>query len=224
MRSFVNLLIVMAVYFAGVSANTGDKAVKVEKKPDGKIVLKDGRVVYKEAKFAKPLKSGLIPDVVVKDKAGEDIRIRELAAQSPLLMIVYRGGWCPYCNRQLSGLQKIEAKIKEKGYRIVALSADRPSKIKKALEEKKFTYDLYSDSSMQASIALGLAFQVPESLVKTYKEKYSIDLEDASGEKHHYLPVPAVYVVSKEGKIKFAHAEADYKVRLSNDEVLAALE
>jgi peroxiredoxin len=223
-RSFFNLLVVLVVYFAGISANTGDKQTRKASQSDvGKIVLKDGRIVYKEAKFAQPLKAGKIPDVTVKDIDGKGLKLREMAAGRPMLLVFYRGGWCPFCNRQLAGLQEIKDQIADKGYQLVAVSADRPEKIRQSLKDRKLTYGLYSDSTMAASIAFGLAFRVPDNLVKTYKDKYSIDIEDASGEKHHYLPVPAVYVVSSDGKIQFAHAEADYKVRLSNEEVLASL-
>ncbi|NQZ01837.1 MAG: AhpC/TSA family protein [Bdellovibrionales bacterium] len=222
MRSLFNLIVVLAVYFAGTAANTGDKAQSSEK-PSPVIKLKDGRTVYKNAEDVKPVKAGLVPDVSIRDADGQTVQLRELASEQPLLLVVYRGGWCPYCNRQLAGLQEIVGQVKKRGYRVVGLSADRPAKIKQALEKKSIDYSLYSDSSMEASIAFGLAFQVPDKLVKTYKESYNIDLEDASGEKHHYLPVPAVYVIGKDGQIKFAHANADYKVRLSNEEVLAAL-
>jgi thiol-disulfide isomerase/thioredoxin len=137
-RSFFNLLVVLVVYFAGISANTGDKQTRKASQSDvGKIVLKDGRIVYKEAKFAQPLKAGKIPDVTVKDIDGKGLKLREMAAGRPMLLVFYRGGWCPFCNRQLAGLQEIKDQIADKGYQLVAVSADRPEKNSTVSERPK---------------------------------------------------------------------------------------
>lgn len=223
MRSFFNLVVVLCVYLVGISANTGDKKNQSQASESQFVVLSDNRVVFKRAEDTKPLRQGQIPDLVFKDSKSQQVKIRDLVQKAPIVMIVYRGGWCPYCNRQLADLQKVIEQIKGKGYQVLAVSADRPEKIKEVLGKKKFDYQLLSDSSMSAAIDLGIAFQVPKGLVKTYKDKYSIDLEDASGEKHHFLPVPSVYVVDSSGEIKFVHSNPDYKVRLSNEDLLKAL-
>lgn len=74
---------------------------------------------------------------------------------------------------------------------------------------------------MVASKAFGLAFKVAETTVEQYK-KGGIDLENASGEKHHLLPVPAVFIVGTDGIIKFEYINPNYKVRLDPDVLLAA--
>ncbi len=99
--------------------------------------------------------------------------------------------------------------------------------IEKGLQEvslsRKLEFALYSDSSMQLSADFGLAFHVDDATFTMYKDQYKIDLEAASGHTHHNLPVPAVIVVDKEGKVSFSYVNPDFKVRLSNEELLAAL-
>ena len=74
---------------------------------------------------------------------------------------------------------------------------------------------------MELAKAFGLAFQVDEKTYKIY-QGYGIDLEASSGETHHLLPVPAVYLVGTDGVVDFNYVNPDYKVRLSADLVLDA--
>lgn len=121
---------------------------------------------------------------------------------------------------QLGQLQKIEADLVELGYRILAISPDLPQNLKSTVEKNTLRYVLLSDSKMEAARAFGLAFRVDEQGYKRLSG-YGIDLEAASGEKHHLLPVPAVYLV-KDGIIEFQYANPNYRVRLNPEVLLAA--
>ena len=90
-----------------------------------------------------------------------------------------------------------------------------------SLEVKDLGYDLYSDSTLAAAHALGIAFQMNPKEVEEYRE-YGIDLEKASGEKHYGLPVPSVFLVKAGGQILWVSSNPDYKVRPENEELLAA--
>lgn len=107
------------------------------------------------------------------------------------------------------------------GYQIVAISADRPSKLQESLDKHDLGFQLLSDSTMTAAIQFGLAWQAPESLVKQYLS-YDIDLEAASGQAHHVLPVPAVFVVGTDGVVRFQHVNPNHRVRLDAAVLLAA--
>lgn len=74
---------------------------------------------------------------------------------------------------------------------------------------------------MEVARAFGVAYQVDASTLAALKN-YGVDLEEASGEKHRFLPVPAVFVVGKNGVIQFEYVNPDYKVRLHPDLLLAA--
>jgi peroxiredoxin len=172
---------------------------------------------------AEPLKQGdMIPDVTVQTADDKPVHLKKLAAQGPTVLIFYRGGWCPYCNTHLSALLDIQDDLKTAGVQMFAISIDQPSKLKETPKYDEFSYTLMSDADAEAAEAFGLAFTVPDELVVKYKTEYGIDLEAASGQTHHKLPHPAVYVVSADGIIQFAYVNEDYKVRLESQKVLAA--
>jgi peroxiredoxin len=116
---------------------------------------------------------------------------------------------------------QIEPKLLEMGYQILAVSADNPEFLSQSKQKHKMGYILLSDHSMKGAMALGLAWQVNTDNLKMFKE-YGIDLEKASGEKHHILPVPEAYIVGTDGKISFAYVNPDYEVRVPATVLLEA--
>jgi peroxiredoxin len=119
----------------------------------------------------------------------------------------------------LGQLQSIEGKLVALGYQILAVSPDRPEKLAPSVGKHGLKYQLFSDSKMTAAKAFGLAWKVDDATIAMYKE-YKIDLDDASGESHHLLPVPAAYVVDAKGVIRYRYFNPDYKVRVNPDELL----
>ncbi|RMG56015.1 MAG: hypothetical protein D6723_01360 [Acidobacteria bacterium] len=122
---------------------------------------------------------------------------------------------------QLGQLRKIESQLIALGYQLIAISADRPERLRQSIQKHQLHYRLLSDSQMTAARAFGLAYKVDDRTVERYK-KLGIDLEEASGEKHHLLPVPAAFVIGTDGVIKFAYVNPNYKVRVDPDVLLAA--
>jgi peroxiredoxin len=120
----------------------------------------------------------------------------------------------------LGQLQKISAQIAELGYQVIAVSPDRPEKIRAVLEKSPYDYRLLSDTKLAVALAMGVAFTMDAKTVEKYKG-YGFDLEDASGEAHHMLPVPAVFVLDTSGGIRYVYANPDYKVRCDPDVILA---
>jgi peroxiredoxin len=174
-----------------------------------------------------PVKRGeKAPDARLLTPEGEAVQLNDLYSSAPTVLIFYRGGWCPYCNTHLSKLALIEDELTSAGYQVVAVSPDAPEFLQQTQGKTKANYQLLSDQSADAIKAFGLAFKMPEDLLDTYKSKYQIDLEKwAGGKTHHLLPVPAAYVIKRDGTIVYAHWNADYKQRINNDELLkAALE
>ena len=169
-----------------------------------------------------PLKVGQnVPGVALRTLDGLPFRLDQAVRSRPSVIVFYRGGWCPYCNTHLSALAKSEKKLLKLGYQILAISPDRPAELKKSKGKHKMGYRLLSDSSMEAAKKFGLAFKVDDAMLKKYIG-YGIDLEASSGKKHHLLPVPAVYLVDTEGKVRFQYVNPDYKIRLNGDVLMAA--
>lgn len=172
----------------------------------------------------KPLGVGdHIPDVTLRSEEDRDVRLRQLVAAKPTVLIFYRGGWCPFCTKHLQALAGIQDELRSAGSQLVAISMDQPSKLAATPGREKLGYTLLSDSEAKAAQAFGIAFKVEDELVARYKSSFGIDLEAASGRTHHLLPHPAVFVVGPSGGIRFAHVNSDYKVRLEPAKVLEAV-
>ena len=178
--------------------------------------------VPEAAEQVRPLSEGSpAPAFIARRPDGAGWRFDPGQLQSPVMLIFYRGGWCPYCNAHLAALREAEAELERMGFEVLFLSADRPEMLQASLQEPAPGYTLLSDSRMQAARAFGIAFRVDDATVRRYRE-HGIDLEAASGEIHHELPVPAVFLVDQKGVIRFVYANPDYKVRISAADLLAA--
>jgi len=181
--------------------------------------------VAKSAAEAKPIVVGkVIPDATLQSLAGKSVKLSAVVKDKPTLLIFYRGGWCPFCNAHLSELAKIEGDIRKRGYQIVAISPDLPSELAKVVDKDHLTYKLYSDSTAEAMKRFGVAFRIDDDTYTKYRDSYGIDLEKSSGQTHHILPVPSVFVVDKTGKITFVHSNPDYRVRLKGSEIISAID
>lgn len=163
-----------------------------------------------------------IPDVAVLDEQGGEVRLRDLVRRGPTVLLFYRGGWCPYCNLHLKDVAGVEKELLASGVQIHAISTDQPSKLRETPERDSLGYSLLSDSRMEAARAFGIAFEVPAETVRKYRDEFSIDLEAASGQTHHLLPHPSVFVVDATGQVRFAHVDPDYKVRLDARKIVEA--
>ena len=155
-----------------------------------------------------------IPAAVVRNPDGTDRRVGPGPPSRPTVLIFYRGGWCPYCNRHPGALKKVEPQLIKLGYDLLFLSADRPEILYSSLKEPDVHYTLLSDASMSAARAYHVAYHLDAAAMAKYGE-YGVDLEAASGQQHHQLPVPAVFIIDRAGVIRFVYANPDYTVRMA---------
>ncbi len=181
-----------------------------------------GTVVPGHAEDISPVLNGMqAPGFAVTGADGRPWVFDPSQMSKPLVLSFYRGGWCPYCNRQLEGLRHAEKSLNQLGYDVVFLSADRWEILAAGLDDKELGYRLYSDSDLQAARRFGLAFKVDAATVAKYLTK-DIDLERASGRKHHWLPVPATFIIDTSGMIRFSYVNPNYKVRLQPELLITA--
>ena len=147
----------------------------------------------------KPLKAGgAAPSAPLKGSDGKETSLKEVAAGKPTVLIFYRGGWCPYCNIHLKELIQVEGELRKIGYQLIALSPENPGDVKGTIDQNELTYKLFSDVNAENSKAFGLAFS----------------------NNGQVLPVPAVYLIDKTGKIVYAHSNPNYTDRLSGGSIL----
>jgi len=171
----------------------------------------------------KPIRVGAtLPAKEVATLKGETISIKKFLGGKKTVLVFYRGGWCPYCNRHLAGLAQSTEALARMGFKLVGISPDLPAELKKSADKNKLTFELVSDSRGDLMQAIGVAFRVDDGTYTTYRDRFKVDLESFSGQKHHFLPVPTVLLVDEKGVIRFVHTNPDYKQRLSSEEILEA--
>ena len=178
--------------------------------------------ISESAEGVSPLLPGLsVPEVTLKDTQGQPVALKKLLANKPTVLVVYRGGWCPYCSKQLKNIQNIEQQIAEMGLQIIAVSPDSPAKLAQSTISSP-TYQLLSDDQLALAQAMGLAFFLDDKTAKVYRNKLGVNFVGLDGEQKVALPVPAVFVLDTQGMVHFQYANPNYRVRLSEPLLLAA--
>src|SRR5687768_4393647 len=125
--------------------------------------------VAADAASIKPIPKGVLaPNPKIQSLDGKDTELKSVLAGKPTVVIFYRGGWCPFCNRQMAELGQTYPELIKMGYQLVALSMDTPAKLKEAREKGKVQYTLYSDAKAEAAKAFGVAFRVDDGTFTIY--------------------------------------------------------
>ena len=167
------------------------------------------------------------PSFTVRTIEGEAFNFEPTALQNPVVLISFRGGWCPYCNMHLSELRTVIPDVEKLGFDVLFISNDRPEILYSSLKNETkddieaLDYTILSDADLSAATAFGTAFMAADALV-SWLDSSEKDYDDSSIANHGALAVPSVYIVDTDGMIVFDFVNADYKVRLEADALLAA--
>jgi peroxiredoxin len=161
------------------------------------------------------------PDFKGKDQSGNGVVLKDLRKKGPVVIIFYRGYWCPYCNKELQKLEDSLQLIKERGAQLIAITPEKRDGVTKTIEKTKASYPIITDDELKIMKAYDVAYQVDTKTIDRYKMA-SIDLAANNGQKPDavYLPVPAVYIIGKDGEIKYRFFEEDYKKQASVKDIL----
>lgn len=162
------------------------------------------------------------PDFKAKDQDGKDVRLKDLLKKGKVVLVFYRGYWCPYCNRELSRLQDSLSQIQEKGATVIAVSPEKPENISQTVEKTKAGYPVIYDEGMKIMKAYDVEYELEETTLARYRSS-GLDIEKNNGVNGKYLPVPAVYIIDKESTVTYRFFDADYKKRPSIAELLRNL-
>ena len=186
-----------------------------------------GGTVAESPQQIEPLKIGQrAPAFVVRSADNERFAFNPELLVRPVVIVAFRGGWCPYCNMHLSELHTVVPEIRAMGIDVLFVSGDRPELLYASLAAETqeaiadLDYRIYSDADAQAAIAFGIAFRASDRTINRRHDKGQ-DIDGSSMERHGVLPVPAVFAIDRSGVIRFSFVEANYKVRLPANELLA---
>lgn len=148
------------------------------------------------------------------DNEGNPFNLQTELKTGDVVLIFYRGQWCPFCNKELSHLNDSLSLITAKGAHVVAVSPETNENVFKTVEKTKASFPIISDSSMQIMKMYKVNFAVDEAMQTKYKT-YGIDFLQANGSNGANLPVPATYIIGKDGNIKYVFFNPDFRMRSS---------
>ncbi|MFG2294628.1 peroxiredoxin-like family protein [Streptomyces sp. NPDC048603] len=163
------------------------------------------------------------PSFTLPSATGRTVDLGELLAEGPVVLTFYRGAWCPYCNIALRSLQQHHNEITARGARLVAVSPQIPDESLSYAEKNELAFDVLSDLGCDTAQQYGLAFDLPEDLAAVY-EGFGIDLNRSNAGHTRTLPIPATYVIDREGTIRWTFVNSDYMTRAEPADILAALD
>lgn len=162
------------------------------------------------------------PEFRLKDQNDEFISLKELRKKGPVVVMFYRGYWCPFCNKQMKAYQDSLQLITDKGATLVAITPESSTGIDSTIIRTGATFPLLTDADGKLAAAYGVAFKVDDRTVSRYKMA-GIDLLKTNKQKEAVLPVPAVYVINKEGSVTYRYFDDNYRRRPSVAEILRNL-
>ena len=164
-----------------------------------------------------------MPDFTLPNQYGEMRRFSDFLADSPVVLNIYRGGWCPYCNFEMKALADVLSEIKAAGARLVGMAPEDPDHAQDTAKRHEIDIEILSDAGNAVSEQLGLVFSLAEELRPIYLGA-GLDIPAYNGDDSFRLPVPATYIVGTDGVIKADFVNADYTKRMEPAEILTTLQ
>lgn len=163
------------------------------------------------------------PAIQGRDQYGTLIDSKAILKKNSILLVFYRGNWCPYCNKYLGKLQKHLNDFKKKGIVVLLVS---PEKVQKTMETgAKYgnEFSILHDAGNKIMTAYKVDFEVNEATVPQYYQKLNRRLAEYNEANNNVLPVPATYLIDQSGKISFVHYDPDYSKRADLEDLLESL-
>ncbi len=163
-----------------------------------------------------------MPQFNLKDATGKTVSSADLLKQGNLVVVFYRGSWCPYCNVYLRNLQKNMAQIKAAGGNVVAISVENPDNSLAISKKNEINYTVLSDPGLSVAKQFGIVYDFPKETDEAYKA-HGLDIAKHNAMAKPQLPLSATYIVNKKGEIVYAFLEPDYKKRAAPDVIVETL-
>ncbi len=161
-------------------------------------------------------------DFKATDQNGTEIVLKDLRKKGPVVIMFYRGYWCPYCNKALRRMNDSLQLIKDKGATLIAITPEGKQGVDSTIAKTGATFSIITDEGMKISTNYGVNFKVDERTVGRYKNA-GIDLLALNHQKDAVLPVPAVYIINRDGAVTFRYFNEDYRKRIAVKDILKAL-
>lgn len=162
------------------------------------------------------------PDFTLKNATGDDISLYDRLDEGPVVLVWYRGGWCPYCNITLQRLQSELPNFEKHNASLIALTPEVPDSSLSTTEKNDLQFDVLSDEGQKVSKEYGVVFQLTDEVAARYEKSFG--LTEYNNDDSKKLPLAATYVIDTNGIITYAFLDADYRNRAEPKDIIEALE
>jgi peroxiredoxin len=162
------------------------------------------------------------PAFELPDQDGKTVSSTELLAKGRLVLCFIRGRWCPFCVGQMEAMNLILPQIEQAGAALVAIS---PQTVKQSFfmhDQHKLHFPLLSDAGNNVARQFGLTYRVPSLQEAVYRRAF-VNLPFTNGDDSWELPIPATYILDRDGTVLYASANEDYTERPEPADILRVL-
>ena len=163
-----------------------------------------------------------IPEFQLSDHDGKNMSSSDLLARGRLVLCFIRGRWCPFCVGQMEAMNLILPLIEQAGATLVAIS---PQTVKQAFfmrDQHKLRFPLLSDAGNKVARQFGLTYRVPDEQRAVYQRAF-VNLPFVNGDEGWELPIPATYIIDRDGSVLYASANEDYTERPEPEDIVRSL-
>lgn len=206
-----------------MSDTLADKLAAIRAKSSERLTGLYDRMVNRliEAETAaRALKGGdVCPEFALPTAEGRIVRTGDLFETGPVVFSFYRGVWCPFCSVELEALHEVEADIRRSGARLVAITPEASGLALKVKRERKFEFDILCDLDNGVALSFGLVFRVSDELRNFFTSAH-LELPLIYDNSSWFLPIPATYIVARNGVIAHAYVNPDFRERLDSREIV----
>jgi peroxiredoxin len=162
------------------------------------------------------------PSFALPDQNGRELRSSDMLTRGRLVVVFFRGRWCPYCVTQLESLQFVHPQIAETGATLVAISPQKVHHNFLTADQHKLRFPILSDRANAVAKQFGIAYTVPPEQADLYRRVF-VNLATLNGDASDSLPLPATFIIGQDSTIEWASVNEDFRVRPEPAEILDRL-
>jgi peroxiredoxin len=162
-----------------------------------------------------------MPLFILPDETGQMVSLEELLNRGPVAMTFLRGHWCPYCRININALVKAHRELPAGGGEIVAIMPERQEFVAELKLKSKIPFPVLTDADNGYALSLNLTIWIGSEMQDMMEGRF--DLPAFQGNSSWMLPIPATFVVGRDGLIRARFIDPDYRNRMMISEMLRAM-
>ncbi|KAG7338505.1 alkyl hydroperoxide reductase [Nitzschia inconspicua] len=162
------------------------------------------------------------PDFEMEDQDGEMVILRELLKKGPVVLVFYRGKWCPHCNRHIMAMQEYLSKFEAKGASMVCVSPMLPDGTHYLATKRSLNFPICSDVGNVLARKYNITFEI-QPFFRDSMVRWGEDIPLHNGDDTWEVPLPATYVIDTDGRLLWSFIDNDPAIRADPEEILHAI-